>query len=214
MVTKAHTTYKVQEDIILSDKEKEIFHLFTDFVAQNKVDTAIRVAGGWVRDKMLGRESSDIDFAIENMMGEKFINQAHEYLKSKADVSNKVGVTKSNPEKSKHLETAKIRVSDIWIDVVNLRGEDYDTDSRIPKMRIGTPEEDAYRRDLTINSLFYNLHTELVEDFTKRGVEDLKAGIARTPLPAEKTFDDDPLRILRVFRFVSRYDLLIDEGIV
>ncbi len=43
----------------------------------------------------------------------------------------------------------------------------------------GTPEEDAFRRDLTINSLFYNLMTEKVEDFTKMGIEDLRNGIIR-----------------------------------
>jgi len=43
------------------------------------------------------------------MMGEDFVKQAHEYLKGKADVGG-FGVTKLNPEKSKHLETAKIRI--------------------------------------------------------------------------------------------------------
>mmetsp|Transcript_26149 Transcript_26149/g.22999 ORF Transcript_26149/g.22999 Transcript_26149/m.22999 type:complete len:94 (-) Transcript_26149:894-1175(-) len=81
-------------------------------------------------------------------------------------------------------------------------------------MRIGTPEEDALRRDLTINALFYNLHTSQIEDFTKQGLPDLREGIARTPLPSEQTFIDDPLRILRVFRFVARYDLVIDKDIV
>ena len=43
-------------------------------------------------------------------------------------------------------------------------------------MSFGTPEEDAMRRDLTINSLFYNIHSKEVEDYSKRGVQDLKAG--------------------------------------
>lgn len=184
MVSKAHTTYTVNENISLTPKEEEIFNLFTTFIEENKVDTKIRVAGGWVRDKVMGRESSDIDFAIENMMGEDFVRQAHEYLSKNTSVS-RIAVTKLNPEKSKHLETAKIRVSDVWIDIVNLRGEEYQGDSRIPTMRIGTPEEDALRRDLTINALFYNLHSKKIEDYTNRGLDDLKKGIARTPLPAE-----------------------------
>lgn len=68
-----------------------------------------------------------------------------------------VGVIKSNPDQSKHLETATVRVLGFEVDFVNLRAEEY-TDSRIPVMRIGTAEEDALRRDLTINALFYNIN--------------------------------------------------------
>ena len=50
--------------------------------------------------------------------------------------------------------------------------------------------QDASRRDLTINALFYNLNTGTVEDFTERGVADLRAGICRTPLPPLETFLD------------------------
>lgn len=61
--------------------------------------------------------------------------------------------------------------------------------------------------------MFYNLHTNEIEDWTKKGLEDLKYGIARTPLEPEKTYTDDPLRILRTIRFASRFDLTIDETI-
>ncbi|KAJ0086673.1 hypothetical protein Patl1_07788 [Pistacia atlantica] len=67
--------------------------------------------------------------------------------------------------------------------------------------KFGTAEEDAYRRDLTINSLFYNINTSSVEDLTGRGIEDLKSGKIVTPLPPKATFLDDPLRVLRAIRF-------------
>ena len=56
------------------------------------------------------------------------------------------------------------------LDFVNLRAEEY-TDTRIPVMRIGTALEDAMRRDLTINALFYNLNRRTVEDFTGQGIQ-------------------------------------------
>jgi tRNA nucleotidyltransferase (CCA-adding enzyme) len=91
------------------------------------------------------------------------------------------------------------------LDFVNLRSEEYADDSRIPEsMRFGTPREDAGRRDLTINSLFYNLHTEDVEDWTGHGLQDIKNGIIRTPLDPIMTFKDDPLRVLRAVRFAAR----------
>lgn len=74
--------------------------------------------------------------------------------------------------------------------------------------------EDALRRDITINALFYNLHTEQVEDFTGKGLEDLKNKLVRTPLPPLQTFIDDPLRVLRVIRFASRLDYHICDEIV
>ena len=70
------------------------------------------------------------------------------------------------------------------------------------------------RRDITINALFYNLHTGLVEDFTGLGLDDLKNRVIRTPLPPLQTFLDDPLRILRVIRFASRFDYSLTDDIL
>ena len=47
---------------------------------------------------------------------------------------------------------------------------------------MGTPKQDAERRDLTINALFYNIHTKEIEDWTGQGVDDLQKGVIRTPL--------------------------------
>ncbi|KAK4752010.1 hypothetical protein SAY87_020808 [Trapa incisa] len=105
-----------------------------------------------------------------------------------------------------------MRLYDMWIDFVNLRSEKYSENSRIPtKMDFGTAEEDAYRRDLTINSMFYNINTSSVEDLTGRGIEDLRSGKIVTPLPPKETFLDDPLRVLRAIRFGARFRFTLDE---
>ena len=123
-----------------------------------------------------------------------------------------IGVIQANPEQSKHLETATVKVFDHWIDFVNLRAEEYTNDSRIPgEMRIGSPMEDAYRRDLTINSLFYNLNTQEIEDFTGKGITHLNEGIISTPLPPLTTLLDDPLRVLRAIRFAARLKFTMDD---
>jgi tRNA nucleotidyltransferase (CCA-adding enzyme) len=97
---------------------------------------------------------------------------------------------------------------------VNLRKEEYTQESRIPTMSFGTPEEDSLRRDLTINALFYNINTGEIEDFTKQGIQDLEAGLIRTPMEPEQTFKDDPLRVLRVFRFAARYNFKCDPDML
>lgn len=73
--------------------------------------------------------------------------------------------------------------------------------------------EDSLRRDLTINALFYNVHTKEIEDHTGHGISDLRNRVARTPLAPRQTFQDDPLRIIRTVRFASRFDLSIQKDV-
>jgi len=197
----------------------------------------LRFTGGWVRDKLLGVGSHDIDVAINDMTGYQFGLKMKDYLevpgnsdkygldgvattdanaKSQTAQNKTVVVSglhkiEANPEKSKHLETVTTRIFGLDIDLVNLRKETYTEDSRNPQMEFGTPEEDALRRDATINAMFYNLQTEVVEDFTGRGHDDMRERIIRTPLEPYQTFKDDPLRVLRLIRFASRLAYKIEE---
>ena len=115
---------------------------------------------------------------------------------------------------SKHLETATIRVEGQMIDLVNLRSETYTDESRVPTIEFGTPSEDAYRRDLTINSMFYNINEEKIEDLTGKGISDLSSRLIRTPLEPLQTFLDDPLRVLRTIRFANRFEFDIVPDII
>lgn len=180
----------------------------------------LRFTGGWVRDKLLGIDSHDIDVGINKMTGFQFGLRMKEYLESSGN-AEKYGIGKegalgglhkieANPEKSKHLETVTTKVFGLDIDLVNLRKETYSENSRNPQMEFGTPEEDALRRDATVNALFYNLTTNSIEDFTGRGFEDMRRKIIRTPLKPYQTFKDDPLRVLRLIRFASRLGYTID----
>lgn len=163
----------------------------------------MRVAGGWVRDKLLGLPSDDIDISLSNMTGGAFV----------AALGIGGATIAANPERSKHLETVKAQVGEFEVDFVNLRSEEY-TDSRVPEMQMGTPEQDAARRDLTINSMFFNIETGQVEDYVN-GQADLANMHLRTPLDPKQTFMDDPLRVMRVLRFHSRYPgSTVDDSIV
>ncbi|KAI5060500.1 hypothetical protein GOP47_0024920 [Adiantum capillus-veneris] len=162
---------------------------------------------------LLGKECHDIDIALEDMLGKAFCDKVNEYFISINQQARNVSVIQSNPDQSKHLETARMKIFGVEIDFVNLRAETYAENSRIPSMKFGTPEEDALRRDLTINSLFYNINTGSVEDFTGRGLSDLCKGIIATPLPPKTTFLDDPLRVLRAVRFAARFDYIMQEDL-
>ncbi|XP_023540068.1 putative CCA tRNA nucleotidyltransferase 2 [Cucurbita pepo subsp. pepo] len=203
---------QVKDKIELTEIEEKIFNRLLGTLRHFNLETQLRVAGGWVRDKLLGKDCYDIDIALDNMLGSEFVDKVREYLLTVGEEAQGVAVIPCNPEQSKHLETARMRIFDIWIDFVNLRCEEYSENSRIPtKQKFGTAEEDAYRRDLTINSLFYNINSSLVEDMTKRGISDLKFGKIVTPLPPKATFMDDPLRVLRAIRFCARFEFTLDE---
>lgn len=200
----------------------------------------LRFTGGWVRDKLLGLCSHDIDVAINKMTGYQYGLRLKEYLDIAGNPekyglegvattekqSQKAGSTgksktvgglhkiEANPEKSKHLETVTTKILGLDIDLVNLRKETYTDESRNPQMEFGTPQEDSLRRDATVNAMFYNLNTEEVEDFTNKGHDDLRDKIMRTPLEPYQTFKDDPLRVLRLIRFASRLDYTIDPQVL
>ena len=174
----------------------------------------VRIAGGWVRDKLLDLPNDDLDVALSTTTGLAFAEAVNKLLQaSDPDPDSKptkIAVIQANPDQSKHLETATMRISGLSIDFVNLRSEEYAVDSRIPTIAFGTPTEDALRRDFTLNALFFNVSTCEIEDFTNKGVADLKAKILRTPLDPLVTFLDDPLRVLRGVRFSARFGLEIE----
>lgn len=190
-----------------------------------------RIAGGWVRDKLLGLPSHDLDVSLSSMTGHHFALFLKAYLESEvfpctplaremqeaapshARISH-IGKIAANPEQSKNLETATARVLGFDLDFVNLRKEVYEGTHRIPIMSFGTPLEDAMRRDMTVNALFYNVHTAAIEDWTQHGLADLRDGIVRTPMDPTATFTDDPLRILRCVRFGSRFGYAIHPDIL
>jgi tRNA nucleotidyltransferase (CCA-adding enzyme) len=115
--------------------EIEVFNVLKEVVQVNNTGSTLRVAGGWVRDRLLGKESHDIDIAIDNLMGEAFGKLVYAHTNS----TKTIGTIKANPDASKHLETACIKLCGFEIDLVNLRTESYTQDSRIPQISIGTP---------------------------------------------------------------------------
>ncbi|KAI0243788.1 CCA tRNA nucleotidyltransferase, mitochondrial [Massospora cicadina] len=206
--------------LVLNDRELELRNLLitvSEYIATRVPNTkvVVRFAGGWVRDKLLGVESHDIDVAIDTLTGSEFFNYLQQYEATLRERVLSRGTTiAANPIKSKHLETCTTQIFGLEIDFVNLRSERYTEASRVPTMVFGTPEEDAYRRDITINSLFYNIHTDQVEDFCGRGLADLRDRWIRTPLPPKQTFIDDPLRVLRCIRFASRLNFEVAQEVV
>ena len=176
--------------------EHEIFGIVSDVAASMGVRAF--VIGGYVRDCFLGRQSKDIDIVVEG---------------SGIELAEAVGAkVRSNVSVFKNYGTAMLRFKGIEVEFVGARKESYNRDSRKPVVEDGTLQEDQMRRDFTINAMAFSLQKEdygaLVDPFG--GIRDLAAGIIRTPLDPDVTFSDDPLRMVRAIRFVTR--LSTDEN--
>jgi len=201
---------KIDTNIKFSPGEQEIIKAIREVINLYSPDTEAYIVGGFVRDKLLGIPSNDIDIMVSNISSENFSKLITNHLGLKES-----HLIKSNPEKSKFISTNKIFLptseGEQEIDIAQARTETYNEDSRIPETQTATPEEDANRRDLTINSIMFDIKNNKIVDFTGKGIKDLITNTIRTPLDPIKTFFDDPLRIFRVIRFAAKYNGKIDN---
>ena len=185
-------------NICLNDK---IFETLSNVVTSENVQAY--VIGGWVRDSILKRDHPDKD--IDIVVVGSGIDIARKVAK-KIRPGIKVSVFKS-------FGTAMFRNKEYEIEFVGARKESYDRNSRKPVVEDGTLEDDQKRRDFTINTLAISLNRETFGNFLDPfgGIEDLKKKIIRTPLDPDKTFSDDPLRMMRAIRFATQLNFTIEE---
>lgn len=167
-----------------------IFRIVSDVAGELGVRAF--VIGGYVRDCLLSRLSKDIDIVVEGS-GTAFARAVGSRVHSRVSVFENYG-------------TAMLRYHGVEVEFVGARKESYNRGSRNPVVENGTLQDDQLRRDFTINALALSLDKDdfgrLVDPFG--GVSDLDKGIIRTPADPDKTFDDDPLRMLRAVRFATK----------
>jgi len=154
----------------------------------------IYLVGGAVRDLLLGVESYDFDFGFEEPL-DKLLS-----CNSSKDIVENVS--------EKHL-TAKIIIASQQYDVVQFRKEKYSAPGSQPEVLPGTIEEDILRRDFSVNALFLKLDNSLELVDLVHGVRDLE--LKQLRVLHEKSFFDDPVRIIRGIRFCKRFEFTWEE---
>lgn len=179
-----------------------VFDLLARAVADMNCDAY--VVGGFVRDKIMGRDCVDIDVVA---------------VGSGIDLAQKFAIkigSGSRVNIFKNFGTAMVNYkeeTDWQIEFVGARKESYRKDSRKPIVENGTLEDDQNRRDFTINAMAISLNQEnygtLIDPFN--GLKDIKEKIIQTPLDPDITFSDDPLRMMRAIRFASQLGFFIEE---
>ena len=162
------------------------------------------VVGGYVRDQLLNRKSShDIDIMVEGD-GIKFAKLLANRLKIKTVVEYK------------KFGTALIPLTNGHIEVASARTETYESNSRKPKIKFSSIEQDMSRRDFTINAMASCINIEKFGDLYDPfgGIKDLHKGLLITPLDPDETFIDDPLRMLRAARFSAQLNFDVAPNII
>jgi putative nucleotidyltransferase with HDIG domain len=182
-----------------SDREEVIFKHIAAAAAE--LNVPVYLIGGFVRDKIIGRATKDADIVC---LGDG-IALAHAVA---GRFSPKPAVAYF-----KNFGTAQIKLPDIEIEFVGARKESYRSDSRKPEVEPGSLKDDQDRRDFTINALAISLNKEdfgqLIDPFN--GILDIQYKLIQTPLAPDRTFSDDPLRMMRAIRFATQLDFTIDQ---
>ncbi|HSD63455.1 MAG TPA: CCA tRNA nucleotidyltransferase [Ignavibacteriaceae bacterium] len=162
---------------------------------------SVYIVGGFVRDIILNRDRDEIDYLV--------VGDGEKYAKL---FSEKLGIKSINIYRN--FGTAHFKYGDFDFEFVGARKESYKRDSRKPEVIAGTFEEDISRRDFTINTLAVSISRKDFGTIIDRynGLDDIERKLIKTPLDPLTTFDDDPLRILRAFRFASQLNFQVDDS--
>lgn len=192
---------------------KKIISTLREMIDGTDFKNKTYLVGGCVRDTLVGVEPHDYDLVVNLPNGGvKLAN----YLTDK-DGSRKLN---KNPKIFDGFGTAKFSLASvkelegIEFESVYTRKESYTRGCRKPSTVYGTLKDDANRRDLTVNALYYNISSGEVWDFTdcQTCIQDLTNGLVRTVKDSETSFEEDPLRILRTIRFASRFGWGIERN--
>ena len=192
------------------EKFLEITNYIHNIIQDTEFEQHVYVVGGSVRDLIMGEEIKDIDLVIDLPQGGvRFANFCEQN-----GLTGKVVIYETYGTSMFHFK----KFPDDEIECVMTRGEKYiDSGSRNPVTEFAPIMEDASRRDLTINALYYNISKKKVEDLMGCGVQDIRDGVLRVPMEmvseqmVDHTFIDDPLRILRVLRFHTKLGFKISD---
>ena len=200
---------KLKDLLMEGKKENAALDYLRDLIKRSSYEGKVFLAGGAVRDELMGIDAKDLDFVI-NMKngGIKFANWATKKMGNYKKGSNPVVFEKFGTAKFTLMGVTHdgIDLSDMDVECVMPRTEEYEEGSRKPKVGHGTLKDDVERRDFTTNSLLKNLSTGEVLDLTGQGKADIKRGIIQTPLDPDVIFSEDPLRMLRAVRFTMKYN--------
>jgi poly(A) polymerase len=160
----------------------------------------IALVGGSVRDALLGRLGTDLDFTTS-----AHPDTVEDLLRGWADAIWDMG---------REFGTIGCRKGEWTLEITTFRADSYDAASRKPEVEYGDSlQGDLTRRDFTVNAMAVSLPSREFVD-PHGGLDDLADGVLRTPGTPQASFGDDPLRMMRAARFVAQLGFGVDDGVV
>ena len=157
------------------------------------------LVGGSVRDALMGRLGHDLDFTTD----------------ARPDTTEAIlrRCTHATWDIGRAFGTIGAQIDDWVVEVTTYRADAYHPDSRKPEIVYGdTLEDDLIRRDFTVNAMALHAMTRAFSD-PYAGLADIVAGVLRTPFPPERSFSDDPLRMMRAARFTSQLGFTVTDEV-
>lgn len=217
----------------LASKTVELMKFLSQVAKHLGVGSHSYVVGGAVRNFILGIPPKDIDVVFDSVGAgggkdsEWFAKKLQEAIPVRTNLTtNQYGVAILTFAEPWELGGHTLPKGET-IEIANARKESYSEDTSGPgkgykphMVEPATIEEDTARREYTVNTLLWRLidleqgpeHAKVL-DPTGRGLQDLKDRVLRTPADPDKTFSDDPTRMLRAIKFVSKYDFKIPADV-
>lgn len=171
--------------------------------------------GGRVRDYYLGLDSKDVDYSVVIEDSWRYQTPTYAFYSFKDDL-----LSKGYKVFQESLDTFTIRamfpdnheLSGVADFVIARKEDSYIENTRTPVVSLGSLEDDLFRRDFTVNAMARDISGNIIDPFGGR--KDLLNKILTTPKNAASSFSDDPLRILRAFRFMITKDLNLSDEVI
>lgn len=177
----------------------KILELIASAIRNTEFEGKTYVVGGYVRDLIMKKTSSDIDLVVEMDQGG---GKLAEFLHT-SGLSGK-------PVTFERFGTSFVMIKGHKIEIVMTRKESYPDKTRKPVVGTASIQEDIFRRDFTINSLIMNISNGVISDLTGLGTEDIRNRMIRSTSDPAIIFSEDPLRMLRAIRFAVQLDFKIE----
>lgn len=206
----------------MSTPETEVEKLLRVWVPTSPFKNKSYIVGGYVRDQLLGFEGKDLDLVVEEKGGaEAFCKWLHNQSPESISQAHPLGagypiwqiVFKENIASNEKIFYTK----GCQVEVADTQAESFpDPKSRQRISVFGSIEEDCKRRDFTSNMLYRDLSTGALVDPSGCGESDIRSGILRghPEVKLAKIFSDDPLRMIRLFRFHCRFGWSIPQEVL
>ncbi|WP_192875515.1 CCA tRNA nucleotidyltransferase, partial [Candidatus Similichlamydia epinepheli] len=177
------------------EKESDLYRTAVQIIKRLKQDGHITyIAGGCVRDWLLGRSPDDIDLAT---------SASSEVVCSLFEKTIQTGI---------QFESVRVIQKGYSIEVSSFRSDGIYIDGRRPiSVQKASAKEDSERRDFTINGLFYCPFSNTIFDYVN-GLEDIKKKVLRTIGDPLKRFEEDKLRLIRAIRLSSKLQFQISNS--